>query len=70
MSSPPIEPPEGQDETPDLSAVLAVVLRLLNDTTRHLTDPHPDPSDRVELVLRLSAVRSVLRRMRRNMDLP
>lgn len=55
-------PPERLDpDPPDLDLFLAVVLRLLLDTESHLVNRKGDPAD---LVLRIGAVASVLRRLR------
>lgn len=54
-------PPERLDpDPPDLDLALVVVLRLLLDVERHLAT---GKGDRAELVLRLAAVASVLRRI-------
>ena len=62
MSTPPPELPGGQEsELPDLRLALLVGIALL-------TDIEPELHEHPELLLRLVAVRSVLRRLRNHID--
>lgn len=60
MTSGPIEPPNGQDDPPDLGLFLVVVAGLLHDVSRHLRGRTDDPE---ALAARALALRAVARRL-------
>ena len=67
-TTPPPEPRDGQDEPPDLGQVLFVVLLLLADIREHLHGR--DDRDPADLLLRISAVAAVLRRVHDRLETP
>jgi hypothetical protein len=63
VSAGPPEPPDGQEsDPPDEKLALAVTITLLTDVEPVLRERDP------ELVLRLIAIRQVLRRLRKHLD--
>ncbi len=70
MSVPPIERPEGQeDEPPNLMLALVVTSALLNDLGDRLRRDHNNgDGDAAGLLLRVSALLSVLRRLRKAIE--
>lgn len=66
----PYEPPGGQDdEPPDLRLAVTVVVRLLMDLNDRLEREHrEDDAETADLLLRLAAVLSVMRRVRTQLE--
>lgn len=68
----PLEPPEGQDpDPPDLLLTMIVTLTLLSDVRDLLEREHDDANNdpaRPDVLLRIAAVSSVLRRHRARLE--
>jgi hypothetical protein len=59
MPTPPVERPEGQDDPPNLQAVLRATIVLLEDLAERLRRDQAS-----DLLLRVDAVTHVIRRLR------
>lgn len=60
MSNRPTEPPDGQDDPPDLRTALVAAIKLLHDVGQRLSDE--------DLGLRSRALRNALIRLRDHLD--
>lgn len=61
MTTRPPEPPDGQDDPPDVRTAIHAVVRVFDELhERHDLDP--------DLVLRIAALRSALARLRTRLD--
>lgn len=63
MPTRPIERPDGQDDRPDVATALHATIVLLDDVRDRLAARTED----ADLLLRVIAVRSALRRLRKHM---
>lgn len=63
MTSRPPDPPGGQDDRPDAKTVIEATVRLLTDVSEVL-----EREDHHDLLLRVIAFRSVLRRLHKRLE--